>query len=268
MNNLTILVSPHPDDVALSLGGMIVGDLLPKPLIGVTAFTKSAHVSYGYTGVSPLIEGILPTRYRSVSRLKKKLVMMEITRHRKREDLRFFKSRDIPYIDLNLLEAPLRGHRHIMRVSHLLERDIAAIEAIRSAVSKLTSKVETGYIIIPLGLRNHIDHKIVRDACLGVCGNLCPVFYEDLPYAADISLEEIDKAVTLLDSSLCPQVFDIQEYLETKIDNLRFYSSQIGKRQIYRTVLHAQRLGASNNACERVWLSANCKANWNTSKFQ
>ena len=256
MRKLTILVSPHPDDIALSVGGMIIGNMLPKPLLGVSIFTRSAHASYGYRGMSPIIKKALPRRLPALTRFEKSLSLMEITRHRKREDLRFFKLFGIPCIDLNLLDAPLRGYRNPMRVSQIMQADFATFDTIRSAMLKLTSKAESGYLLVPLGLGNHIDHSIVRNACLSAHGALSPVYYEDLPYTADLSLEEIDRSIADFDSSLQSIAFEIKEYLNAKIANMKIYSTQIGRKEIDRTARHANRL-SSKGACERLWLSGN-----------
>ncbi len=258
MQKLTILVSPHPDDIALSVGGMIIGNMLPKPLLNVTIFTRSAHASYGYRGMSTFIGKALPRRLPVVTRFLKSLSVMEISRHRKREDLRFFKSLGIPSIDLNLFDAPLRGYRNPMKASQTTKKDSATFEAIRSAILKLTLNAESGYLLAPLGLGNHIDHLIVKNACLTANGPLLPVYYEDLPYTADLSLAEIDRIVESFDSSLQPLIFEINEYLGTKIANAKLYSTQVGKKEIERTVRHAKRL-SPNGACERLWLSGNLK---------
>lgn len=257
MSNLTILVSPHPDDIALSIGGMIVGNMLPKPLLDVTLFTRSYHAPYGYRGISPFIERMLPSGFRMGRRFRKSLTLLEINRYRKREDLRFFKSQGIHNSDLDLLDAQLRGHRNPMNVSHHTRSDHLVFETIRSQIMKLTSRLDGGYILVPLGLGGHIDHQIAKDACLAVRGNLCPVFYEDLPYAADVSLEDIDKMVNSLDSTLQPVVFEIGSYLQTKISNIRLYSTQIGKKELDRTARHAARLCGNNKSCERLWFPGN-----------
>lgn len=253
MGALTLLISPHLDDAALSLGGILSGNVLQKPLLNVNIFTKSTHAPYGYRGIS----GFIPKQLRKGIRFRKMLLMREITRQRKREDLLFFKSQGIPYIDLDLLEAPLRGYTNIMKVSRPKVADHLTFESIRSFVLKIASNADRGYILLPLGLGNHIDHRIARDASLSGCGNLCPIFYEDLPYAADLSLDEIDKTAASFDTSLRPSTFEIQKYLQTKINNIKLYGSQIGHRQISRTVSHAERLGENKTACERLWFPSN-----------
>lgn len=231
----------------------MIGDMLPTPLLGLSIFTRSAHASYGYLGMSSLIKKALPTPLQIITRFTKNLSIMEITRLRKREDMRFFKSLGIPSVDLDLLDAPLRGYRNPMRASQIKKADFATFETIRSATLKLASKAESGYLLIPLGLGNHIDHLIVRDACLSAHVALLPVYYEDLPYTADLSLEAINRSVESYDSSLQPLLFQIQGYLDTKIANAKIYSSQVGKKEIDRTARHSKRLSPSG-ACERLWV--------------
>ena len=73
MRKLTILVSPHPDDIALSVGGMLLGNMLPRSLLNVTIFTRSAHASYGYRGMSAFIKKALPRRLPVLTRFSKGL---------------------------------------------------------------------------------------------------------------------------------------------------------------------------------------------------
>jgi hypothetical protein len=108
-------------------------------------------------------------------------------------------------------------------------------------------------MLLPLGLGGHVDHLIVREACSGLRGNRVRLYYEDLPYAAHLSEEEIERFVRDFDSDLEPHLFSIKGSLVEKIENLKLYKSQVGDKEVECVQRHANRLGGNQEPCERLW---------------
>lgn len=88
-----------------------------------------------------------------------------------------------------------------------------------------------GIAVSPLGVGNHIDHRMVaacvRDAA-EVNPDLIPVFYEDLPYAARFSSRDIRGLVPhrLAGAALEPRLLT-KGRLEDKLRLLKHYESQL-----------------------------------------
>jgi hypothetical protein len=60
--DVTLLIAPHSDDIAYSVGDIIAKGILRPPLVGVTVFTRSDYSMYPKFGISTaIIEGKNPT---------------------------------------------------------------------------------------------------------------------------------------------------------------------------------------------------------------
>jgi LmbE family N-acetylglucosaminyl deacetylase len=92
---------------------------------------------------------------------------------------------------------------------------------------------EDGMVISPLGVGHHIDHRMVA-ACFreaaDTSSRFTPVFYEDLPYAARFSSRDIRKLVPvqLGGRALEPRVLN-KGRLADKMQLLSVYESQLSE---------------------------------------
>jgi LmbE family N-acetylglucosaminyl deacetylase len=143
-------------------------------------------------------------------------------------------------------------------------------------------RLEPQNVYFPLGVGNHVDHQLCREAGLGLlaesrrwvmpgpewAGNV--VFYEDFPYAWWRGFESLDDlpqgALETLPREvlLTPRYSDITDQLERKVRGIEFYESQLdrlfgGEKQMAGAVRQqAARIAASggvNGAAERYWHS-------------
>ncbi len=164
-----IILSPHLDDAALSLGGLMLQQ---------KAFRAKCTVVDIFSRVSwwrfDLSEDALP----------------RIQATRDTEEGWVMRLAGAELIRWGLAEAPLRGYplAEIFTTDRKLEA-AATHEFIRSAVCKLARERHATNWYLPLAIGNHIDHRIARDAALdGLREAQTPLeklhFYEDLPYAA------------------------------------------------------------------------------------
>jgi len=279
-----VVVSPHPDDAAYSVGGLLSGHVLAGPVSGVTVFTRSHVMNYGEPPLSRALSkplNLLSSQPR-INRVRGRLKTLEVTRIRKREDANYLEAIGARRIDLDLLDAPLRGYGWspwvssiaavrndpILRVvarlfGNLIAPLVAAASPTAMRISESRGNSGRWVVLLPLGLGGHVDHLILREACSGVAQNTVRIYYEDLPYAARLSYDEIERVVRDFDSGLRPHLFNIEAYLARKVENLRLYKSQVGEKEVEQVLRHANRLGANQIPCERLWyrpLPGDCAA--------
>ena len=170
-----VVVSPHRDDAAFSLGLSISHLLGAGHRVHVlNCFTQSDYAPYSDAGNLHTND-----RRSFVSAL------------RRREDIAWNKllGGQLRITDLDLLDAPLRlacGVEEVLTVE--IRPGDRAQSRVAGAIRKLVEKSENGElgILVPLAVGGHIDHRVTREAaCEVLSGVQLPVgFYEDLPYAA------------------------------------------------------------------------------------
>lgn len=172
---IVVVLSPHRDDAAFSLGLSIDTWLAQGHTVSVlNVFTQSEYAPYSDA------DALHPNdRVSFVSAL------------RKREDQAWNKltGNRLSFHDLDLLDAPLRL---ACAVDEVLTAEIRpgdrALVRVEGAIAKLASRAGQGSlcVIAPLAVGGHIDHRVVHEAALRVqAGKPMPLaFYEDLPYSA------------------------------------------------------------------------------------
>lgn len=232
----TILISPHSDDIAYSLGGTLLTEYLSSPMMLVTVFTKS-----------------------NFSRRVKLSDPKEITKIRTLEDAKFAEEIRIEYKGLNFPESPLRGkitYEEIFGNSDPYSDPI--YREVYVSLSKLLKEFPDALVISPMSIGNHLDHRIVLESCLAICkeNNIKILFYEDLPYASLFTLKQIEDKAFKIDPNLKPYKIDITSVLRRKLDNLKIYKTQTGKEIPREVIIHAAHIGINNEKfIETIWRS-------------
>ena len=265
----TILVSPHPDDVAYSVGGSLLTSFFQGPKLILSAFTRSNFAPYS--------AGAHDTD--------------TISRIRREEDMKFAQRTGSTCTWLNLPTSALvsdsgtggfpllsastvlfgwpvqrgpltfavgrMGSAVPLRLKYNLLMASARFDnrytILRASVLNLVSKYHDAILVSPLGLGNHPDHMIASVACRSLRNRAARVyFYEDLPYATEYSMNGIARYVRALDSRLRQVKVDISGVMEEKIRNLSGYGSQVGPREVIQTREYARRLGQGGEY-ERLW---------------
>ena len=250
VRSLHILVlSPHRNDAAFSLGLAMEGWLAAKHRVTVLGvFTRSATAPFSDA------DTVHPND-----------LLSYVSAMRRKEDAELLKL--LPKLrmeDLNLKDAPIRLKCTVEEAYGLAPReDDSAIEKIRKALGKLDAAVKIDAVVLPLGLGQHVDHVVVRNAALPFATTRAYAFYEDLPDAlrdgesfdADRSigdaaraelatLEQVTKPVVLLsDGNLA---------LKRKLKMVSGYASQVDEQTMQTICGFAARYGPG----ERVWASA------------
>lgn len=236
----TAALAAHCDDLAFSLGGVLMDGAF-GPFFPVTVFSRSNYTLYG------------PPQS-----------IAAITALRKEEDRRFFSrlATALPPIWLDRNDAPLRLAIEApqTRSATIGENDEVEVEYIAAAVEELLSP--GSLLLAPLALGDHIDHRLVHlAACLLQARGYRVLFYEDTPYAGDLSAEEIEAAARLagmlLKKPLEPLLFASPAIVEARIWALQCYRSQCqGEADLERLLRHARQLQDGGLPAERLWRPA------------
>ncbi len=221
----TILVSPHSDDIAYSLGGTLLQDYFNRPVLMVTVFTRS-----NFTLCVKLSNSELISKMRHL------------------EDVQFTNKNEIRFLGFPFPEAPLRGMSRREIFSNIKPESFTIFSDVYRALSELIKSYPCDLIVSPMGLGNHIDHVMVSNICNKIAqeNNKRIVFYEDLPYASLLASKQIKIRASAISPDLKPFNVDISEVYKDKLTNLDLYKTQI--RTDFRTKIkfHSLRLSLEN----------------------
>lgn len=230
----TLLISPHSDDIAYSLGGTLLTNYFEKPISLLTVFTKS--------NFSPRLKLNDPE---------------EITKIRHLEDIEFTKKIGIEYMSFHFPEPPLRGKTSNEEIFGNLDPCSDPVyNQVYLSLSKLIKQFPNALVVSPMSLGENIDHKIVSEACLSICqeNGIEISFYEDVPYASLLTLKQIENKAFEIKPDLKPYRIDITPKFNEKLENLRMYKTQIGRRIPKGVFTHSVRIGIENTKfVETIW---------------
>ena len=229
-----IILSPHPDDATLCLGGMVLSSP-PGSVIVVDIFTQTAWTRF-------------PTELRDVPRIQSL---------RWAEELLMSRLSGAVLHDLHLPEALLRDHPQAGIFSDPPAAwDEEVTECLAAAIEKLSNEHPLATWYIPMAIGAHLDHRIVRESArrkledVGVPRRNIR-FYEDLPYAQELGVPmNLDGAIS--GERLAPENIEIEDVHLWKIELNRVYWSQVGWGQLMKLIEYARRVGGGS-AVERVW---------------
>lgn len=206
----TVILSPHSDDAAFSVGGLLMGNLLPKPVTIITVF-----------GVSNYANGQFHRDWRTISCL------------RHAEDIRFA---NVVGANLETLEFPEAGVRVAPSFDVLFVIDGVASEpaltaSLQQELHTRLAALRPAVVLAPLGLGQHRDHIAVRVAAREPAESLKALllYYEDLPYADTMTQDVIrDKALSVLANDAGFLTFFLREkLLQRQLEAIDVYHSQV-----------------------------------------
>ena len=231
----TLVLAPHSDDAAFSVGGLIVGRHLPGAVTVLTLFGRSNY-SHG--------------------RFHKDFA--KITEIRRKEDEAWTGAANTGLIWLDAPEAALRLGSNFQAIFGPADHMHQAVRGAEEAVKAFAKTEPHTLIIAPLAIGGHCDHVVTRDIAKSIARDqkILTVFYEELPYAYEAAAEDIAEAAKNALSDPIPIVVGFRpDELDAKCSSLSMYSTQIEN-----SVLHAVRQQSlSLNALhggERIWIDA------------
>jgi LmbE family N-acetylglucosaminyl deacetylase len=213
-NSLSLFVSPHFDDAALSCGGTValaaraggarvVTVFAGEATSGLNEFAQFQHQRWG-TGEDAVGE-------------------------RQREDLAAMRQLGA---ESSWLDFPDAIYRERLYVSDedlfgpVKAEDMETAMAVVDEIVVMAGATQPARIYLPLAVGGHVDHRICRMAARGLLDAGHAVWlYEDFPYAATPGA--VDQAVGSFDLPLTPSVVDVSEVLGIRLAAIEAYASQL-----------------------------------------
>jgi LmbE family N-acetylglucosaminyl deacetylase len=253
-----MVIEPHMDDAALSVGGLMLQRRPECEFLLVTVATQSVAVDSSYRGRGRDFFDI-----QTISNLRK--AESEIV-------ARLLWGRHIP---LGLADAPLRYYpqnwtldwfqRHEQAVYAYLEHAAGRgeLELWTSTIAKAIEDLQPEEIWMPLGIGMHVDHQLTRHACLNILRTnpklveqrVCR-FFQDVPYAANFPNHTAALVETLRGAAvkLEEERVDVADVKQEKMRLLSVYLSQ-WKTEVIRVGVEAcsKALGGPPESFNELW---------------
>lgn len=234
LNSASIfLLSPHADDIALSLGGWlaVVQDSYPELLKKMEVFT-----GFIWSSALPHISELAGDAVKA-------------TQLRKQEEQQFCDS-----FGLSLSFGALPD-TSILNIDYLEPVDLNKDQRMTMLRETLVERVANKIVFAPVSLGDHIDHRI----CWRIASELSAdsemvVFYEDLPYATWYQDEERENIIKdKLGEQAIPFVCELgADKRATKQKNLSHYRSQLNETEIAGVMDY--RITDPQRSLEVVWV--------------
>lgn len=231
----SLILAPHPDDAAFSLGGAILGRHVPWPISIVTLFGRSNYAM-----------GQFNSDVERVSAL------------RRSEDEMWARGAKLQLFSLGYPEAALRCGSSFAHVFGSPDLDGSVAQNVALNIESLVDISTPHLLAAPLGIGHHCDHVIAREVAKNIVRDrsIVAAFYEDLPYARHTAKEDIDAAVS--EALRDPLSIDLRlrsGELDAKCASLFNYATQIDEAIVRAVHDHSLSLAYPHGA-ERLWLSA------------
>jgi len=221
-----VVISPHSDDAALSIGGQMIS-------------------TDGWKIIT-----VFSTCPVSVNLRDYALTPNEVTKYNNLEEICYARAVGAEVCFLGYKEALERGYEDVTN-EVLKDTDIALIHDIESKLRSLLSRRST--VFFPLSIGNHIDHVLLNIIGKRMARYVRTVFYEDQPYTSELTQEELKRQLKEKTKGLFVIAnVDITDVLEKKIELAAIYKTQYNKKYLTKLRKYSLSIGTSN-ACERLW---------------
>jgi LmbE family N-acetylglucosaminyl deacetylase len=248
-----VFVSPHPDDAALSCGGLIArlrdrGE--PVTILTVYSgagtlarLTPYQRLALGFgsrkkwqPGDDAVLAEAAPANASAAAGVAP--TPEQVMAVRRAEDESFVRFVGASVVFLNLPDAVLRGYEgDVELLGEPRPDDPAPIEQLRAALAGLAPDA----LYVPFAIGGHVDHRGARRAAMALLAEPGSpyldraLFYEDFPYALKTGFERPEQLdPEILPSlpagvALTPEYVEITDLLDRKLAGLRAYESQLGR---------------------------------------
>ncbi|MFJ4795977.1 PIG-L deacetylase family protein [Kitasatospora purpeofusca] len=230
----TLLVSPHPDDIAYSVGGLLaLAGPLPRATL-LTVFTRSAWA--------------LPRRLRKAG-------PQVVGARRRTEELRYCRLRGLAdYSPLGLDDASLRGYDDVGELTADPAADPVG-PALTAALAPALRDTAADTVLAPAAVGGHVDHLLVHRAVRAAgLPSATVLWYEDLPYAGQHPAPQVRRTLAEERGLTLRHTVEISGVLAHKVRGMYVYGSQTDDECVRQALGHARRCAADgNSAVERLW---------------
>jgi LmbE family N-acetylglucosaminyl deacetylase len=248
-----IILSPHLDDAALSVGGTIAR---------LTVVGEAVLVVNICSGSPPL--GGPFSSFAALQHTRWKLPADEAVALRRAEDAAALAILGADSLQLDLLDAIYRMPEAYIDDETLfgaVAPDDPLAELARPSVEAIVAGSPAARVYAPLGVGNHVDHQAVYAVAAELAGAGVPVlYYEDFPYAARQGSLAARLSAPGAPRGLAPVVTEIAGELERKIIAVAAYESQLGtlfgdgERMAQMVAAYAAAVAEAPGAyAERLW---------------
>jgi LmbE family N-acetylglucosaminyl deacetylase len=244
-----VFVSPHPDDIALSCGGLIarlrdVGEEVAIATVFCRAGARPRLTRYqlralGFDPEADARDEPEPTdpADANADAPDSAPTPEEVMAVRRAEDEAYARFAGASIAFVNMPDGVFRGYvggPELMAAPRA--DDPSPVEELRAVLAGL----RPDRVYIPLSIGGHVDHRQTRRAGITLLAEARSpyldraTFFEDFPYAMKVGFERLDQLdPEILSSlpagvSLTPEYVEIEDLLDRKIEGLRAYDSQIG----------------------------------------
>jgi LmbE family N-acetylglucosaminyl deacetylase len=227
------IISPHPDDAAFSVGGLLTR--LPEAdVLLITCFSSSCTSDRNDAPVT--------------------------TRERKLEDDAYSKFIGANLVRLGLPDSGLRSNRGRETLSEGHEMQLRS--ELKDQLGTVIKDPANMILFFPLAIGEHPDHIHCRDIALGYFSAQKLVFYEDLPYGQFAGGPAIVNSIV---RQCYPHLRDLPvplspEQMKRKMEGLDLYKSQLHPKWRSDIALYASASSAlPGRYGERYWISEQMK---------
>jgi LmbE family N-acetylglucosaminyl deacetylase len=234
-----LFVSPHADDVCLSVGGLVAQTSAPKHLL--TVFSESMWAEPTWGG---------PREPEAVSAA------------RVAEDRRFCSLSGLTYHSLGLADTSMR-HARLLDLRTPVGDEGELVTRAAEGIRATAAEVDADVLVAPLGLGGHPDHVVCArasaEAAAGLVGAVA--FYEDLPYATELRMWRIARVARRMGAREAV-VFLTRATIAERVDAAGIYESQRKEAILATMAEHSARLSGRRRqdppgySVERLWASA------------
>lgn len=231
-NEKALFISPHIDDIAFSLGGILLKFITRYPTFIVNVFSTSR---YAYRTTHSNSESV--------------------TRMRTQEERLFNQATACDTVSLGFQDASMLNHTDTSEVyTNFYDR---RYKSVCTALQQQLSQLRPTYLFVPLSLGGHIDHKMVFDIITHRTrySSATQIFYyEDLPYAYFESEERRQAYMQKrLLKGLVRHRIDITAQMACKLKNAHLYASQVTGETICALKKHARTNTQKEKYFEYIW---------------
>jgi len=225
-----LAIEPHPDDVALSAGGTL---LLRRGAARIHVLSVVSRSNATFYLADPEVGDFDVDRITALRRQESMLAarFLQARYHTLEEP-----DVTIRYIDPDrYLTGDIRATLKRQSMYRHAPPSRAEVERISERLGSWILETSADEVWLPLGLGNHFDHRLTRDAGLQLASEHWSelatrkvMLYEDLPYAeehpgtANAVVELLRRRGAVLER----RTFGVGRVLEDKLECLRIYASQ------------------------------------------